>query len=376
MNKKISLGCILLTFIAPVISVMGCNQVNILRKNLRIHEYLLEKSVQDSKSRVHLDLSNIQRENIDDFSVSLNGIYNSKMAASGYGEIRHFYHPDKKTFSVHTGVDVFLNQGQKILAPNGAEIIAASFVNQNQEWAQGIGGILCLRMKISKLNIDSNLKEYVYVQKGKKYFRVPKLSFSENGIYNEQDFSTLKFVAKKDYDNYLSKMSLANRNSWQKDSEYIYVSMIHLSSQSINLLSQDIKKFINNKYKKPFNCKIAMDIDINNPKVIKKGETIAYIGSPLENGGWSPHVHVNAYSVLSSKMQLFKKYKLNKFLSNNNLFSYIFMTRPVGVYQYSSKPEPSQKQSVLELKSKGIFDPNEIFNFYQNDDKKIVLKNL
>ncbi|RTZ69160.1 MAG: hypothetical protein DSZ21_00435 [Tenericutes bacterium] len=133
MNKKIfnkkllSIGSIL-AIGAPIATVVACGSTTSssgIRTDLRKHEYLVSKDIQDSTTRVHTRITSVQRHEINDLSPTLLGLYNAKMVASGYGEKRQFYSENTNNVTIHNGVDVFLNKNEKVLAPSGAEIINA-----------------------------------------------------------------------------------------------------------------------------------------------------------------------------------------------------------------------------------------------------------
>ena len=421
MKKHILFLGTFLSSLVPAMTIVSCFPSNDnIRNDLREHEYLVNKKTQDSKNRINLDLSKIKRDNIENFSSYINGIYNSAMVSSGYGESRSFYSDYPNWKALHTGIDVFLEQGQEILAPNGAEIIGAYAIHEPGQWAAGIGGGVSLRIKISKLNVHSNLKEYVYVKKYTEdndgnprdvhYYRVPKLTFSNNGVYDPaiipkleaiKDWGNrkLEFVNKNQYENYLNKKTPQEKQKWEKDSEYVYAGLIHLAQPTMDLLSNNIKSFsYTDSKKKTQDIKLAMDIDINHPKKVKKGEVIGYVGDPTDNGGWAPHVDINCYSVLSRRIKDWTNYDIKKLVSKidqkkqadtkkwtkndyNSKFKfsvlYKIKTSAIRWKEITKKrPYPSDEQNLLKLLSSGNFDPNEIYNFYQDDDIKKVLYNI
>lgn len=363
------------------------NKKNKLRTDLKKHEYLINKNIQDSNQRAFIDFSKIYRKDVSKFPVSINDFYNIKMGVSGYGETRHFY-ADKEIHK-HTGVDVFLNEGEKILAPSGTEILSAYWLGQEEEWAEGVGGVICLRMKISTLHVPNELKEYVYIKKKifqeKKeswiYFRTPKLSFSKNGQYKKLNFPEIEFTTKNDYEKYLDSIKIDQRNKIQEESKYIYARIIHLSKNTINLLSNNVKTISCTllSEKEKYTAIVAMDIDANNPKKFKKGDVLGFIGGPNENGGWATHADINLYAVFSPLIQG-QKYKgqWNKYVLNNSfsgtkiLLQIMKCVKVRGISKIEAKYEPTRKENIIKLKSEGNFDPNEIFNFYQNDDTKII----
>ena len=353
--------------------------------NFNNHEYLIDKKLQDNEGKIHVDFSKIFRKDVSKFPTLISDFYNTPLAVSGYGETRHFYFENQ--MYIHTGVDVFLTEGEKILAPSGTEIIAAYWLGQDQEWAEGVGGVICLRLKISELDIPTNLKEYVYIKKKGQsknesiHFRVPKFSFSENGKYKTIKTSRLKYESKSEYEKYLNTKTDFEKNKIQEESKYIYLRIIHFSKNTISMLSKNTKTFSCKLpgEKDTYNCIVAMDIDYNNPKKVKKGQTIGFIGAPDENGGWATHADINIYSVFSSHIQgknykgKWNRYILDKSLKNKeillNIMNYVNVE---SIKKIKDNKEPSRKDNILKLKIDGNFDPNEVFSFYNNDIKRII----
>jgi len=386
MNKKIinkkllSIGSIL-AIGAPIATVVACGSTSSsgIRTDLRKHEYLVSKDIQDSTSRVHTRITSVRRHEINDLSPTLLGLYNAKMVASGYGEKRQFYSENTNNVTIHNGVDVFLNKNEKVLAPSGAEIINAFWENTPSKFAAGVGGVVTLRLKISELNIEDNLKEYIYVKSGRgthpKYFRVPKFTFSHNGEYHFPNYKDgfniddLSLANKSEYDAYINGLSESKKEIATSDSEYVYIQYMHLSKSTIDHISNDVKiGHTTTREGQAWERHIPGDIDWNHPKAVAKGSVVGFVGSMHENGGWHSHVHVNAYSVLSNRNTRWRRIDITHEMDDRYLSR---IRGTIGSNGFASGPKWASDYdivNIINLQHDGNFDPNEIFDFYQSDD--------
>lgn len=359
--KKISLTLLPATLALPLVSVISCgsNSSDNLIHSYK-HMYLTDKSTQDSITRKHINFGTLTRKDIDKVPPSLNGLYDSKILAGGWAEKRQFYFEGKTL--LHTGVDVFLPQGTNVYAPADAEVLASYWIkNGEHEFGQGIGGTLIMKVKIANLDIDDELKEFIYVNKYRKIYKLPKVVFAKNNKYIEPS----NVATKADYDLYISKQTESKRAMILGQEPYIMIGIIHLS-QNLPFAGQQ-KTITYTSGTRQYTVKINTSIDNNHPLVVKKGDLIGHVGTMADNGGWVPHMHVNAYSNMISLFNRAEKYVFNNDISEDHIKSLWRTFKPSGVYLTSHNTEQF-------LWDRGYFNPNNLFNFYNPTDKIIDFK--
>lgn len=359
--KKLSLTLLPATFALPLVTAISCgtNSQDKLIHSYK-HMYLNDINIQDSVTRKHINFNELQRKDIDKVPSSLNGFYDAKILSGGWAEKRQFYFEGKTL--LHTGVDVFLPQGTNVYAPADGEVLASYWVQNGQhEFGQGIGGTLVMKVKINDLDIDEGLKEFVYVNQYHHIYKLPKLVFAKENKY----IAPANIASKDDYDQYMLKQTETKKASILKIEPYIMIGIIHLSQ---NLPFEGNKKTITYASgSHEYTVRMNTSIDNAHPLAVKKGTLIGHVGTIADNGGWVPHMHVNAYSNMISLFNRAEKYVFNNDFSDDHIKSLWRNLKPSGVYLTSHNTENF-------LLSRGYFDPNSLFNFYNSGDKTIDFK--
>ncbi|UUM20139.1 MULTISPECIES: MSC_0775 family lipoprotein [unclassified Mycoplasma] len=211
----------------------------------------------------------LTKENLSKVNPSIFSEYGNKILSGGYDDLRGFYASSPKfPYQLHLGEDYLAPRKTPIIAPYDGEILGIVFhdyKDKTKHFGEGIGTTLLMRIKTADLDISPREREMHF-----------------------------------------------------KDAQYVYMGIIHLdqeltfknqelgiSSQQINQISK-IKKLVNNKVVEQSdetvdtyatvldpNTNKQVAITPKNPLKVKKGQVIAYIGDPSENGGWMTHAHIS-----------------------------------------------------------------------------------
>ena len=398
MNKKIlTIGSV---FVAatPLATLISCGAKEHMM-GLGKHAYLYDESIQDSSSNIRVGMDKINRNQIPLVPVDVSSHFGAKMSVGGFGEERHFYSNDN---AVHLGLDVFAPEGTKVVAPADSEVINAVWRHgkSTNNFAHGSGGNILIRTKVKDLPIDENLKELVYmkyytrtrnssgthVYNGQKfreeslYFAMPKVRFVKRGKYveptqmkfdvSDNGYKEITVVDKDKYNAFVNAYVQTSSNKTTKEeliksSEYIYISFMHMSKETIGLYGA-VKTFNLPSETWMVSQKINMH---RTPVKIKKGQTIGFVGSQDENGGWSTHTHVEIHMPSLLPHEFIGLKRVHEWFSKGK--SPIF---GVGTYSRSHNKKHAGEKSVKDFKTwsleRGIMNPNNIYKFY-NDNTPI-----
>ena len=350
--KKLTLKIgIMITFL-PISAIISCSQKELLK--LSPHVYLIDKNIQDNPSRKHIDLSSLERKNIKKIPPNWLGYYNTKMISGGWAEYRKFY--KNSPLSLHTGIDVMLKAKTKIIAPTNAQVVASYWYQQgNVEFAEGIGGISILKIKIDDLDIEKKLKEFIYINQRNKIYKVPKFVFSENGIFKEPN----NITTKDEYKKWLKKLDTLDikkkpylnenhkKQKWIEDSKIIYVGIMHLSEKGIGKWSNSNIATYNYNDKISSTLKVDKTIDYKNPRNLLKGDILGLTGEIQDNGGWSPHVHVNTYYNVSSLFTRLRNYSLADKNDKNEVKKTVFFSKCHRGYETKEHRIKNSKRKIF-----------------------------
>ncbi|PZW01455.1 hypothetical protein BCF89_10279 [Metamycoplasma auris] len=172
--------------------------------------------------------------------------YKSHIFSGGYGISRGFYGNDsiKTPLFLHFGEDYLAPDHQAVLMPYDGDIVAAYDLKVATAWT-GVGTVVVVRISVNNL-IDWSPKE--------------------------------------------KELYLTNND------KYIYMSFLHLDAQKTlnNEIIGITSKQDNTSGKRVIT--VAEGVTPKNPKSVKKGQIIGYLGTEATNGGWMSHAHVNLYS--------------------------------------------------------------------------------
>ena len=389
MNKKIlALGTIV-SVSAPIGIAVSC-ATTITTKDVKYkapsHEYLFSKNIQDSDSRAHLIFGELTRDRLTQLPSDITSFYQKKIVASGFGEKRKYY-VDGKTETYHAGLDIMRPKNSEILAPFDGEILAQYWYNEDEEFAHGIGTTIIMRTLISKLNIPQNFKELIYVKKGSKVWRVPRMAFIHSGKFTKPDPIKTKIIlsTEQEYKTYIGALTASKRQAQVNEEKFIKVSFMHLSKNTVTIHRgrDSFKDFQGVTYKthKSKHVRYNTSIDFEHPYKIKRGQLMGYIGNIHENGGWQPHVHIEAgYYTTGSAQFTFSRMK------RYDTTSPVTTRSPLGLRTWTNAKAlgTATKNSIegtLKHPSnwlnfqhrRSILDPNNIFEIYTDETPKIVV---
>lgn len=403
MNKKIILLGTMLSISIPLVSAVSCTttlgvgNADVKFEDSTAHEYLFEKNIQDSNRRAHMDLSNLSWERLTQLPSDMAGTYGKDIVATGFGEKRSYYLGGKaKTY--HAGIDVMRPEGEILKAPFDAQVIAQYWYNQDAAFASGIGGLILLKTKISDLHVPRLYKQMIYIKEKKatshhsvKVWSVPLMSFISDGKFVVPfGISKVRIATKNEYDSYVKTLPEDERNSQQEKEKYIFVSFMHLSKASVTVFKhrntyKDIHhivapRTINGKtYNLSKHARYNTTIDFEHPYKIRRGQKMGYIGNIYENGGWEPHVHIEAYYYSPSRQThgQFNEQRISKYDTTNP-------TKPLTYRSwYSAKAVGTFTQNTVESHggvwlnkqhNTSAMDPNNLFQFYDENTPTIFVK--
>ena len=355
------------------------------RLELEKHECFVDKNIQDSSSRKHILLSNINRNMLSSLPSSLNGFFHSKMVSGGFAEKRHYYSKTmiQRQSQIHAGIDSMMPSGTKIVSPVDGQLIASLWIrSKKNNIGEGTGGIVIIKTKISDLNIPEKSKEFIYIKNHKnalykikhprykyKIAKVPKLTYTFKGVYHEP---TSDIASKAEYNNYIKTLSLSKRNKQIANEEYIFLTFEHLSRSSVSLYGST-KTITTNK---AFKVEINTDIDIKRPKEIHRGQKIGVVGTSIENGGWITHVHTEVNSFGVESLNRFKRF-LRYDTSGEHYKRAWRGARPLGTLQVNNdKKSWTQEQWAKYFAwHSGTSSSNNIYNLYDDKTETVHLLN-
>ncbi|OYD26890.1 hypothetical protein [Mycoplasma testudineum] len=211
--------------------------------NYLIPNFINEKVY--SGTKVEYTMQKIKRDKIDLYSLNIAKDWSVDIGFGGYLEKREFYFNDNQSTSfIHAGVDVFFDNNLDILAPFNARVLSfKSLIPNNEMSGRGSGGVLSMGIERSEL---------------RKYFSEEKI----NELINDKNFMVLIFIHLK-----TDSFELLNINHLQKE--------LVTEQSTLHYSDHDFK---------------------NKPLFVKKNQVIAKLASKRENGGWSPHLHIEAYA--------------------------------------------------------------------------------
>ena len=396
MNKKILNLGMLTSMAVPIVAVVSC-ATSLGGENKKfvapIHEYIFDKKIQDSDRRAHLDLTHLSWERLTQLSPDLGALYIKDIVATGFGEKRAYYISGTSKI-YHAGIDVMRPEGETILAPFDAEVIGQYWYNEEAAFANGIGGVILLRTKISDMHIKPDYKKMIYIKESSgdhpKVWSVPKMAFINSGKFiAPSGHSKVRIATITEYKEYLKTISHAEVVKQQSQEEYINVSFMHLSKSSVLVFKgRKTYKDVNHIAKprlwhgKLYNLnkhvRYNTSIDYSHRLRIKRGDKIGYIGNIHENGGWEPHVHIEAlyFSPSNHTWGKFRDGKISKYSTVNPANSLTIRSwtniHPEGTV--SAKIVESHGATWLNRQhNSSSIDPNNIFQFYTEETPTIVV---
>ena len=180
----------------------------------------------------HFKISDVKREDVVNYPDDINQAFNTDLGFGGYLEKRHFYKEDENV--IHTGLDVFSKENEIIIAPfNGfvSDLVSVNPIKYQVGSGSGYQ-LICWH----------------------SFFQVAKILG--------------KTQAQKIIGNY----------------KYIRIIYSHIKIGSKLSLGKQTK-FVNDQF-------VVKHRFVNYE--IKKGMPIAFVASRYENGGWPPHIHIEA----------------------------------------------------------------------------------
>ena len=383
--KKFITGLTLVSTLAPVALAVSCGTSKVETLNLGKHELLLKRETQDAKDRVHLILENIRKQDIKTLPSNINTYFHSHLVSGGFGEERHYYTGSSSMLSTehnsnfHAGIDILLPTNNEIVSPVNGEVIAA-FWKDSPALFYGIGGVAIVRSEISKMNIDDNLKEFIYVKTSHtrpEVMKLPKMLFTHNGVYKAPSETRLFSTTEAEYKTYIDSLSTSERSKKIDEAKYVYLTFMHLSKESLNIFSKNkVEVNADNPSKHVIYNK---DIDEEHPYIVKRGQLIGRVGTMADNGGWAPHVHLEAHSALLSFGKKISRYKFSSLpletdhsysLKISHLYS---NAKPVGTYISSSLTSGRETWNNY-AEGRGVIDPNNIYKLYDEKTKVVKFK--
>lgn len=162
----------------------------------------------------------------------------SMLVVGGFNEPRHFYSGSMKYNDIHLAYDLMVPAGTKVYAPYKGEVIMYSNPTKLTTTGTGVGSLLVEKVKISDLiDVDQKVLE------------------------------------------------LAKR----ENKKFIYITIMHLSQNSTDLLKEHTNWIQRSKRS---TLRWNDNITPSHPVTVTAGQLIGYVGKYTENGGWSPHAHV------------------------------------------------------------------------------------
>lgn len=256
----------------------------------------LSASQIDSPWNAALYVPELQRRNIGEIQNNINISANSPVTSGGYKEFRTFYTSNKWSSAVHYGEDVLVPAGTSLKTFAKSKILGAYYL-PSQGLAEGIGTIVALQTDVKDLNIDQKIKD--------KYLR---------------------------------------------NIDAIVFFFIHLDNNNLKLLGKVEQTNVGKR-----NATVVSDIDPLHPKLEDKNFNFATIGETSNNGGWNPHVHIEAYPVryeIKDGKKVWAKNFLNSkyILSDNNRLR----IAPKRIDRYKTETNGKITWALTVLKEAGV----------------------
>ncbi|NQZ66421.1 MAG: ATP-binding cassette domain-containing protein [Mycoplasmatales bacterium] len=239
------------------------------KKNLKdnVYPFLFEGNLNNSLDKIEFLMPNIQQNDVPFYPENISKAWNTKFSFGGYGEKRFFYKDaNNKSAFFHTGIDLFVKDGTKLLSPFNGKIIA-SFWSGNRKFIYGSGSGTQITLIVKKEEIANKLGQ----EKADK-------------ICEKNKFLRFHFI--------------------------------HLSKINTNKIYSN--KLIKKSFKK-HDKKVIFPKNFTE-KNVSEGEVIGFVGKREENGGWVPHVHLEIYK--TNSYLIFNDFKEKYFNSpEKNFFS-------------------------------------------------------
>ena len=381
--KKLLTTITLGAAIVPLAATVSCSSAQESKIiDLGKHEIFLDRPTQDASDRTHIILENIQKQDIKKLPANINTYFNSHLVSGGYGEERHYYTGSSaltttsQNSNFHVGVDVLLPTNRELISPVDGEVIAA-FWKDSPVLFYGIGGTVVIRTKIADLNVDDELKEFVYIKKSRtkaEVLKLPKLLFKHNKQLLHMNEDRFFEVGESDYKTYIDSLQQAEKDKLIEETKYIYLTFMHLSRDSLNVFSNNTLELQKEDRRK--HIVYNDSIDIKHPHVIKRGQPIGKVGTMADNGGWAPHVHLEAHSALLSFGSKVDRYDFSALPAKTDaryatkVSSLYFAAKPVGTYISASLTSGKEKWDDFATK-RGFIDPNNIYKLYDDSTRRV-----
>lgn len=217
-----------------------------LSKNFGVGEFadLYETSFMlANQNLVQFSVNKLTEANLPKVNANIYSRYGNNLLTGGYDELRGFYLKSNEAPKyLHVGEDYLAPEATALISPFDGELVAGYYVRTEKSHT-GIGGVILAKYNVSDLKIAPRLIE--------KYF---------------------------------------------SNTDHFYIGYIHLdpaltlNNSELGINSKEIVvsagKIID----------IAQGISPKNPRKIKKGQKIGFIGNQSNNGGWMSHAHVTVYN--------------------------------------------------------------------------------
>lgn len=381
--KKLLTTITLGAAIVPLAATVSCSSNDELKLlDLGKHEIFLDRKTQDASDRTHIILENIQKQDIKKLPANINTYFNSHLVSGGFGEERHYYTGSSALTTTnhnsnfHVGVDVLLPTNRKLVSPVNGEVIAA-FWKDSPVLFYGIGGTVVIRTKIADLNVDDELKEFVYIKKSRtrpEVLKLPKLLFKHNKQMLHMNEDRFFEVSESDYKAYINSLQQTEKDKIAQESQYVYLTFMHLSRDSLNVFSNNTLELQKENRRK--HIVYNNSIDIKHPYAIKRGQSIGKVGTMADNGGWAPHVHLEVHSALLSFGSKVDRYDFSSLPAKTDarymskISSLYYHAKPIGTYISASLTSGKEKWDDFATK-KGIIDPNNIYKLYDDSTRQV-----
>ncbi|QJR44433.1 hypothetical protein HLA92_03280 [Mycoplasma miroungirhinis] len=255
-----------------------------------------EEFVQRNVNAYNFLIDTLTTADVSKVNESVYNIFSTNLLSGGYDTTRAIY-TDKNDVpdSLHLGEDYLTAAFTPVVAPYDGEVIGIFYINYSEaekNSAEGVGTSLMMRVKKSALNLTP--AEY------EKYFQIKDDNVGD---------------------------------------DWMYIGFIHLDGQ--RTISQELGYTPKDVTVNKRNVVIAENLDPAHPKAVKKGDTIAFLGSPDTNGGWMPHVHITVYNNQS------------KHYNENNFFE-MQKTRESRVNQYDATKADNTTKSPFNIRVDGV----------------------
>ncbi|MGY6172167.1 MSC_0775 family lipoprotein [Candidatus Mycoplasma pogonae] len=202
--------------------------------------YIFAKSLQDSPIAYEMKIDGLKRQDLTQVTDSVNQDLGTKITTGGFLDDRNIYLAYQTYVSIHAGEDILVEAQTPVFAPFDGKVISSYYLPSETVGA-GIGTQVI--MEVNKTDLVGKL---------------------------DQKVLDTKF----------------------RDVNKIYLVFIHLDyNTTLQLYGSSLEAdFRNRRTKVYFNT-----ITPQNPKLVKAGDIIGYVGAKEVNGGWTPHVHMELW---------------------------------------------------------------------------------